>query len=359
MKVSMVLSIHNRSKLFSRALDGFIWQTMPRSEWEVIIVDDMSTENMFNSFSHMIGKINIKHVKIDHTKHALFKERNPNWKNGQPKNWFHTPALSINVGTYCASGNVIGLCHPEILHALTNFANAHKLLQENKVYLFGTTWIGTQEHNKLLDNNPNWTVNGWINYIKHSHLAHKLNRFRDFEMYWYTSFLPKIAIETIGGVDFSYLNGVAAEDDDFRDRIMLAGWKPVYTKSVEGFHQDHSDETESHRIRTSKEWASALQRNRELYYARKEKRTQYPIPANVNYDWTAKECIVSMINYPIDEGTEVNVIDKSPITGSISIEIVPEPRAPLIPRSRQQKIVINPRKIQTMPRIINNRLKRP
>src|SRR5687768_1571919 len=80
MRLSVVLSVHNRTKLLRRALDSYVLQTLPPREWEVILVDDMSTEDLSTAYRDLLGKLNVTHVKMDHTRHAVFQERNPNWK---------------------------------------------------------------------------------------------------------------------------------------------------------------------------------------------------------------------------------------------------------------------------------------
>jgi hypothetical protein len=295
--VSSVLSIHNRSKLFRRALYGYLWQTMPAESWEIILVDDLSTEDLSETYKPLLGRINLRHVKFDHTRHPIFKDRNPGWKPGGKKNWFHTPALTINLGFHLARGPIISLCHPEILHAPENFELAAIRILGEEVYLFATTHLGTQESNQWLDKNPSWVNFGWKGFLDRV-AAKNLQKYGRDELYWYTSFLPRIAGRTIGGVDFEYLNGVAGEDDDFRDRVGRAGFAPTWAPELEGFHQSHADESEAHRIRTTDTWKNGMARNRAVYEQRKRTNI-YPAPANPQFDWTAKECFVEEIRWSV------------------------------------------------------------
>ena len=294
--VSAVLSIHNRSKLFRRALYGYLWQTMPAESWEIILLDDCSTEDLSETYKPLLSRINLRHVKFDHRKHPLWKAKNGSFVQGQKENWYHTPALTINLGIHMARGPIICLCHPEILHAPENFELAAvRLLREN-AYLFGTTYLGTQDSNRWLDRNPSWVNFGWQGFLSRV-AGHTLEKYST-EKYWYLSFLPRIAARKIGGVDFQYMNGVAGEDDDFRDRVDMAGWSAIHAPELEGLHQDHSDEQEAHRIRTTPEWKDGLARNRSLYRHRKDT-GNFPIPANVGVDWTAQEGFIQEIRYRI------------------------------------------------------------
>lgn len=294
--ISVVLSIHNRSSLFRRALNGYMRQSIPPEEWEILLLDDLSTEDLSLAYRHLVGKINLRHVFIDHTRHPVFKQRNPGWSLGAPQDWFHTPAITMNAGFHLARGRILCLCHPEVLHAPWNFERATERLSGNTNFLFGTTYLGDRERNRILEAEPDWTRYTWGDLL-YRLKAGELPKLLDLDLYWYTSFLPTEAARMVGGVDFGYLHGVAAEDDDFRDRVRQAGWPPLYAPDIVGFHQDHSDETEPHRQRNNERWDRAVLRNREVYRQRREAGMVWP--ANAGTDWTASECIVRELRYSI------------------------------------------------------------
>lgn len=301
--VSAVLSIHNRSKLFRRALDGYLWQTLPRERWEIVLIDDMSTEDLSQTYSHLLGTINIRHVKVDHTKHPIFRAMNPSWKPGQQANWYHTPCLTNNLGFHLARGSILCLCHPEVLHAPENFERAASRLRRQNSFLFGSTYIGTPEANARLTAKPDWRRNGWQAFLD-SVNAGSMKRL-DTEYYWYTSFLPKDAAIAVGGCDFAYMSGAGGEDDDFRDRVALAGWRPSHAGDIEGFHQNHDDEKERHRRRDTPEWAQGLARNRKIYSSRLMSGA-FPFPANDGSDWTCRDIVVSVKEFVIGNASPVS-----------------------------------------------------
>jgi len=300
--VSAVLSIHNRSKLFRRALDGYMWQNMPPERWEIVLIDDGSTEDISQAYAHLIGHVNLTHVFMDHTRHKVFQELNPAWKAGQPKRWYHTPAVSINLGVSIARGRTICLCHPEILHAPANFSRADLELSVSKKFLFGRTYIGTPALNEALSAihraGVSWTSPGWDEV--HGQVQHPVYSsavLDEGQLYWYTSFIPKSAVEAVRGVDFAYLRGVAAEDDDFRERVYAAGWEPVHRRDILGIHQYHEDETEAHRRRESQAWKSGLEVNRALYSSRRA--AGFPKVVNADYDWTGQDTFVKAVEYKV------------------------------------------------------------
>jgi glycosyltransferase involved in cell wall biosynthesis len=296
MKLSVPLSIHNRARLFGRALLTYGWQTLPPEEWEIVLVDDMSTEDQSAAYRPWLGRINLRHVYFDHTRHPLFKAKNPGWKPGMPKNWWKTPALTTNLGCHLSRAPFLGLFHPEILHAPENFEKAIARLVEKPSYLFGKVWLGSQDVNRWLDARPGWISDGWKPFLAASG-AEKCRAFKDDELYWYCSFLPKEAVERIRGVDFTFMDGNSFEDCDFKERINLAGFPDVLDYSIQGVHQDHSDEKDTHRVRDQK-WLDSEKRNFRIWRHRRTTK-EYPNPANADIDWAASECVVKIVEYQV------------------------------------------------------------
>lgn len=297
MKVSAALSIHNRSKLFRRALDGYLWQTMSKDDWEIVLVDDMSTEDLSEVYKPFLGRINLKHIRMDHTKHPVFEKMNPGWIPGQPKNWYHTPAISTNIALSFAKGQVVCLCHPEVLHAPKNFEFAYQRLAiaKDRRYLFGETWLGSRTTNACLDRmTTSWTFQGWDYFMKviSPNLEGKFDR---TQLYWYVSFLPLEAALKVRGVDFDFLGGVCGEDDDFKYRVQKAGYSSSYDERLKGIHQNHANETEPHRVR-NEHWKLAQKRNTSLLLQKLKSRDYI---ANLGVDWTGKDCIVDIREYVI------------------------------------------------------------
>lgn len=291
-KVSAVLSIHNRSELFRRALGGYLWQTMPPNEWEIILVDDTSTEDLSLTYRHVIGRVNLTHVRIRGGKHPLFAG-------------FHTPAISTNVGVAFATGEILCLCHPEILHAPQNFGGAYSMLGLNrqKSFLFGQTYLGTPEMSATVK--EVWLRGYWDHFLDAMGGRGRIPKFGPTELYWYTSFLPREAAIAVRGVDFAFLGGVAGEDDDFKERVSRAGWPPYFEPSIEGFHQDHSTDKDAWDFKRKFDparYEAALERNRKLLDDRKK--LAQSSGANLDCDWTGLETVIDVKRYRI--GSEVS-----------------------------------------------------
>jgi hypothetical protein len=301
-KLSIPLSIHNRTALFRRALETYMWQTLPPEDWEIVLVDDCSTEDVGDAYRHLLGRINLRHIRFDHKLHLLFKERNPGWKLGDKEDWVHTPALTTNLGCYLSRAPLVGLFHPEVMHAPENFERAVSLLSKVPRYLFGKVWLGDKIVNEWLGANGSLTELGWDKMMSQSSAA-GCRAFKEDELYWYCSFLPKAAVEQIGGVDFEYMKGTSYEDCDFKERVNRAGFPDLLDTFIQGLHQDHSDEQESHRVR-DREWYDKEAVNGNFFRTRLYA-SGFPKRANEGVDWTARECVTQVTEYRVGSSKPV------------------------------------------------------
>jgi len=310
-RLSIPLSVHNRAALLRRAIDTYMQQTLPPQDWEVILVDDASTEDLGDAYRHLLGKINLRHVRFDHKLHPLWKARNPDWRPGDREDWWKTPALTTNLGCSLARAPFVGLFHPEVMHAPRNFERAVAALSERACYLFGKVWLGDKAVNAWLDATSDWKALGWEGMMDVSG-ARACRAFKDDERYWYCSFLPKAAVERIRGVDLEYLKGNSYEDCDFKERVNRAGWPDLLDPSIEGLHQDHSGEREPHRIRDAR-WIESEVVNGQLFRTRLY-RDGFPDPVNADVDWIAQGCIVRVVDYRVGLAEPWSVRERAPST---------------------------------------------
>ncbi len=293
MKISCLYSIFNRSELFARGLATIATQTFPRDEFEVIIIDDGSTEDLGKVYAPYIGKLNIRHIKYDHKLHPIWHEMNPD--PSQPESWYHTQAISANIGINAAQGEVICISQPEMLHAPWNFevgyARALETNKDEKVgkQIFCELWLADKQFNTWLQEDK-WKNLGFDQLyaiardfgeewpIQASHIidpSFPQNSY--YNMYWYIEFFPKSYAMAVGGVDLIYQSGVYAEDDNFKVRMRLAGcpeeWggRPNLKGSSKGYvvgiHQSHKNEGEKNerQNRDGAHWDRGQARNRAIW----------------------------------------------------------------------------------------------
>lgn len=76
-KVSILISTYNKEKFIGKTLDSILTQTMDKKDFELIIVDDCSTDNTFNIVSEKIESFsNYQFVQLDKNSGTPAKPRN-------------------------------------------------------------------------------------------------------------------------------------------------------------------------------------------------------------------------------------------------------------------------------------------
>ncbi len=76
-KVSVLISTYNKEKFISTTLDSVLKQTMNMKDFEVIVVDDCSTDQTFDIVGQKIeGFANYKFVQLDQNSGTPAKPRN-------------------------------------------------------------------------------------------------------------------------------------------------------------------------------------------------------------------------------------------------------------------------------------------
>lgn len=66
MKISLVICVWNTSHLLKRSIETYIAQDFPKDDWELIVVDDNSFDDVREAIKPAEGKINIKYIRLDH-----------------------------------------------------------------------------------------------------------------------------------------------------------------------------------------------------------------------------------------------------------------------------------------------------
>jgi len=247
-RVSILLSIFNRSELLDLGLRSLLRQTMPAKEWEVILLDDMSTDDLSKVYKRY--PINVTHVRFNPKDH-------PNYKG------YHTQSLALNLGARKAKGEVLCVSQPEMLHDKENLARGYsRALQDDLVY--GLTILS---HRKFSD----W-LRASTSEHGFGHLWDEANKlaspFHDNEYYWYIAFVKRQHFVTIHGVEETYMEGVYAEDDEWKERLGFAGVNSCLDKSIRGIHVNHEFEADLYpkQDRVAGFWKKGAEHNRARYF---------------------------------------------------------------------------------------------
>ena len=231
MKVSVVISIcDNRTTFFERSLDTWVRQTLPKKDFELVVVDDAQRDDIKELCLkyHKECGIQFQFIRIDNSKCDV------------PITTF-LPILTNNVGIRKANGDVIVITGPETLQHKYNLETAATMINR-KQCAYGTCYKSNSDFVVELD--KNWValrdkdircllqIDGaaMTCYTRPPHPP----------AYWYIMAVAKKYIENIGGVDERFATGYCAEDDDFANRMKMSGVDPVFEYKMIGIHQDHS-----------------------------------------------------------------------------------------------------------------------
>jgi len=267
-KVSVVISLKNRTKFLKYSMETYFNQTMPKEDFELVFVDDGSTEDLEGFLSQYAGKFNIRYLRINCAKSSI-------------PIWSHTPALSNNVGVKAAKGEVIVICGPEILHSETNLDKCYEAAQRN-ISAFGLVWHSDVNfiHTIFSQDNLGKPFKDILNIPGAKHNCITKNSF-----YWFLMATKKSYFMEINGVDEEYGRGVCAEDDNFAARLHMTEAKLVHDFNIVGIHMEHNKEDDKYdqkRHRSTMEWKKARAVNAKRW---KEWQSNKTKEANVGKNW--------------------------------------------------------------------------
>jgi hypothetical protein len=96
-KASLVICVWNTSHLLKRSIETYCTQDFPTLNWELIVIDDNSMDDVFEAIKFGIGKINIRYIRLEHN-------------YGMRGN-----TMSFNTGFAWAKGEILMESTPEIM----------------------------------------------------------------------------------------------------------------------------------------------------------------------------------------------------------------------------------------------------
>jgi glycosyltransferase involved in cell wall biosynthesis len=288
MKVSVIISAcDNREHLFRKSLDTWARQSIPKKEWEIIVVDDAEREGLHNlckEYAKSSG-INFQFIRIDKKKSKI------------PVKSF-IPALTNNVGFKQAKGEVVVITGPETLQNNSNIAVSMTMIKR-KECAYGLVYRASVSATTYIDKQ-------WGN-IKNKEVKEmlKIPGARECCMscpphppaYWYYMAVNKKYVNYIGGVDERFLGGLCGEDDDFANRMRFSGVTPVFDSRIIGLHQDHSREDKNDNIHINRTDGLGYGLWEHNYKLMKENIKKKDPIVNKNHDWGSLDLIVLYKHY--------------------------------------------------------------
>lgn len=258
MRLSILISSYNRIKLFRRALWS-IANRPPSCDFEVIVVDDNSTEDTLGEIKKYSSRFPWKFIRF---RPDLFEEATG------LKKYFNNSSPTNNIAFKASSGELIAQQGNEIIAWSDVYDRLIEATPEcpPAYIVFSTTYDVPQQILDLLDDYGTNFRQAYVHFCSQWPLQSKSYR---SDVTNYISLTPRTVWEAIGGYDERYYAGISAEDSDFVRRARcLEGFKTIISDGV-SLHQSHQGKTAYYNpppsVITSEAWDEGVKINHAVY----------------------------------------------------------------------------------------------
>jgi hypothetical protein len=217
MKVSVVTQYYNRRSQFINSLKSFANTYLPKSDLEIIVVDDASNEE------HRIDDINEIFPELNIKLYSFKKE----------DKWWSCPVLPINKGLSMATGDVIILHCAECMFIGDVILDVRNRIKPNDYLVYATLSI-SQDITESLSQIPysylktNPFDGGW-----YQHSVYNNN------CYNFCTAILKVDMDKLGGFDERFAFGYQSGDLDFIRRVRNSGMNVISIDNPLTYHQWH------------------------------------------------------------------------------------------------------------------------
>lgn len=236
LKYSILMPCLNRQTQLNNTLASFAWHygLHDRTDYEVILMEDSKTTDDLSAVVNAWRlAINICHVK----------QECPGFN----------PSTLFNAAAKCAAGEYLILTSPECLHFVDVLGMFDEILEAKpEAYVIGSCMSARKVGRFTSPDNFDYKEDRWY---QHSVYNNKGLHF--------CSVLSKSQYTMVGGFDEKYADGIAYEDDAFRDIIKLRGIEVIPVDAAVVLHQEHDKPANT--MMTAAEYRRRIKRNRDLY----------------------------------------------------------------------------------------------
>jgi GT2 family glycosyltransferase len=235
MKYSIIMPHWERAELLRHTLQSFAFHYAGRNDWEVVIVEDSkNTDNVREVVALFVG---MPIVVV---------------RTGRDDGY--NPATAFNVGVNAARGQYVVLTNPECLHFTPVLQQLDTLFAEQPhVYVVCAC--------ESIKDSGDFKRPDTFKYRHHMWYQHTQHR---NECLHFCTALRRDLFLGFDGFDERYSEGIAYEDNSFRDRVKRAGIPFVVRDDIVVLHQWHDKISGIVPRQLDRELRS---RNRQLYQA--------------------------------------------------------------------------------------------
>jgi glycosyltransferase involved in cell wall biosynthesis len=260
--ISIIYPIKNRVHLFTHTLKSLYSSSVSPIDVELIIIDQSSTDGLLGLLREYSSRFRIEYYNVDMHKYSAYK---------LPDRPYYNPAYVMNLGIRNSKGYYNVLTSPEVCPQFDVLAEIkaeknHDIIlqtdtEEAKLNTDGTLSLGEGLRN----------------------LTTKEASVGIYPAYNYFTAYPHKYLMAIGGIEESYMAGLAAEDDDFCDSITSHRLRYKFYTGGVCYHIVHP----------INEWVNTPEwiHNCEILKKRRQCLDIYRIN-NLDIIWGSDECII-------------------------------------------------------------------
>lgn len=253
-------------------------QTMSKEDWELVIIDDMSDEDVLATLKEF-PDLNWQYIRMDSR------------LNDFPIYW--GPSLSNNIGFKAACGEVVAITGPEMLMNSKTLEYAYEsAMQDQNVY--GHVFHSSSQFVRLMDQNPAMEDYAFERLFSLRHA--KVQDITKNTYYWFFCAVKREHVMSVNGCDETLISGVCADDDLWSLIFQERGIPNTHDFRIVGIHQDHKaeDAGDPKRKRRDPTWEKARLRNTKYLEEWATKRNKETV-VNKGRDWGSDKLILSKI----------------------------------------------------------------
>ncbi|MEO7262205.1 MAG: glycosyltransferase [Jatrophihabitantaceae bacterium] len=237
-RCSVVIPTYNRAELLRRTLDSLAWQDLPRTAFEVLVVDDGSSDGTAGLIEGYRDRLDLRY----------FFQPDEGWRVAQAR----------NVGIAHATGEVcVFVDSGVLLHSGCLRAHAHSHQQASgpvavSGYVFGFDNNGSDADPmtqaldfddldatiELIRDTGQWPDIREPFYARHAYDLHRLPA--PWVLYWTCNVsAPTDRVRSVGGFD-EHFRSWGGEDIDLGYRLHSDGVRFVLNRSASSIHYPHA-----------------------------------------------------------------------------------------------------------------------
>ncbi len=223
-KASLVICCWSTSHLLIRSIYTYCQQDFPKEEFELIVIDDNSPDDVRAAIEFGLGKINIRYIRLEHS-------------YGMRGN-----TISFNVGFAWANGDILMESTPEIMFQKTTISDMYAPHLVNDRCFVATKTYNLGQQDQLIIDSVDWRED--VNNIKNlpefnSDWTQNNVKNENFGTHQSCSIKKEVWYEITRGLGFPLFGDYGGDDPWYHGTRRVKGVKDITIMQPMVFHQWH------------------------------------------------------------------------------------------------------------------------